>query len=121
MPAHGLEPLEPLRVSPELLQAVEEGGVRAASPLDELPQFPRLDRLPDPPDLREGDVQVVLREGALVPLQFLRGVGRAHRTLAVRELEFRGMAGPVDEHHPPGPRVLRVRGGVEEVAAEEGR
>ena len=52
-------------------------------------------------------------------LEAAKSLDRASVMESARHLQ--DVAGAVHEEHPARPRVLRVRGGVEEVAAEEGR
>src|SRR5437016_14479683 len=71
-------------------------------------------------DSGETGVQVVLREERLVLGDLLHRMVGAHRTRTTALAELGRPSGAIGEQHPPVPRVLRIRGRIEQVGSRKG-
>src|SRR3989442_1288154 len=96
----------------------EQGGRGRAPPLREPPQVALGDRLTDLPDRTEARVQVVFGEEGLLGRDLLHRMRGADGTEAAALSDVGRTTRPVREEHAAVAGVLRVRGRVEQVAAE---
>jgi len=105
---------------------VEHGRMAAGTPVDEFQQRSRPDRRLDPPDLLEGDVEVVFGEQPLGLVRVAlsetrRRVVDAHRTGTGEPRQLREVFGAGHGEVAAVPRHQRVGGGVEQITAERDR
>src|SRR5438552_2278272 len=89
--------------------------------LREPPQVALANRLTDLADRPEASMQIVLCEEGLLGRDLLHGMRGAHGTQATAFSDIARATGAIGEEHASVAGILRVRGGVEEIAPQEGR
>src|SRR5439155_1699364 len=117
----GLELLQEFVMPAELPHGVEQGRMGPGPALREPPQVALANRLTDLADRPEASMQIVLCEEGLLGRDLLHGMRGAHGTQATAFSDIARATGAIGEEHASVAGILRVRGGVEEIAPQEGR
>jgi len=108
-------------VLPQLSHGVEQRRMSPGPALGEPPQVALDNRLADLADRPEARVQIVLGEEDLLGRDLLHGMRHAYGTEATARSDIARAARAVGEEHATVAGILRVRGGIKEVAPQEGR